>query len=245
MQRQYLRCVRMPSKWQRVNRIRLRLRFVNHPRGKSVATWVIASDFAGRIANLIQALGDIEPTDLAERASVGAEQVRRWLRNEAKPRHKALERWAKREGWRVDIFAEGGPMPASVVNSAVNNRPGEVRERGATYGVGSPTGEPVAPDGNDPMQEIRAMEATGILERGAKAADKLLNLGRLDEAVEKLWWIIGAASRELRDGGMEGGGPAPEPAPEPRRPRVASTDLSERKRKLKEAREVGDREEEE
>ena len=43
----------------------------------------------------------------------------------------------------------------------------------------------------------------------------------------------------------EENGPAPEPAPEPRRPRVASTDLSERKRKLKEARGVGDREEEE
>ena len=86
-------------------------------------------------------------------------------------------------------------MPASVVNSVVHNRPEEVRQRDATYEVGSPTGEPTAPDGNDPIQEIRAMEATGILERGAKAADKLLNLGRLDDAVTTLWRIIGAAQR--------------------------------------------------
>ena len=88
------------------------------------------------------------------------------------------------------------------------------------------------------------MEATGILERGAKAADKLLNLGRLDDAVTTLWRIIGAAQRELRDGGMEDSGPAPELAPEPRRPRVTSTDLSERKRKLKGARGMDDPEEE-
>ena len=89
-------------------------------------------------------------------------------------------------------------MPASVVNGPVIKRAGEVRERDATYEVGSPTGEPVAPEGNDPIQEIRATEATGILEKGAKAADKLLNLGRLDDAVTTLWRIIGAAQRELR-----------------------------------------------
>ena len=208
--------------------------------------WVTATNIAVRIRDLRKALsGGLTQRQLAVRAGVSGKQGSKWEKGNQVPAQPRLSSWAEREGWPITIFTEGGPMPASVVNSAVNNRPGEVRERGATYGVGSPTDEPAAPDGNDPIQEIRAMEATGILERGAKAADKLLNLGRLDEAVEKLWWIIGAASRELRDGGMEGGGPAPEPAPEPRRPRVASTDLSERKRKLKEARGVGDREEEE
>ena len=85
-----------------------------------MATWVIASDFAGRIADLIEALDDIEPVELAERASVGAEQIRRWLRDEVKPRQKTLERWAKREGWPVKIFAEGGMMPSAIVNRPVN-----------------------------------------------------------------------------------------------------------------------------
>ena len=208
--------------------------------------WVTATNIAVRIRDLRKALsGGLTQRQLAVRAGVGSKQVSKWEKGNQVPAQPRLSSWAEREGWPITIFAEDGPMPASVVNNAVNDRPGEVRERDATYGVGSPTGEPVAPDGNDPIQEIRAMEATGILERGAKAADKLLNLGRLDDAITTLWRIIRRAERELRDGGMEGNGPAPEPAPEPRRPRVTLTDLSERKRKLKEARGVDDREEEE
>ena len=137
-------------------------------------------------------------------------------------------------------------MPASIVNSAVNNRGGEVRERDATYVVGSPTGEPAAPEGTDPARETGATLAAGILADGAKRAKQLLDSGSLEDAIMTLWRIIRLAGQELRGDGMEGdGGPAPEPAPEPRRPRVALTDLSERKRKLKEARGVGDPEEEE
>ena len=57
------------------------------------------------------------------------------------------------------------------------------------------------------------------------------------------WLAFGEG--DMREDGMVGSGPPPEPAPEPRRPRVTLTDLSERKRKLKEARGVDDREEEE
>ena len=178
--------------------------------------WVTATNIAVRIRDLRKALsGGLTQRQLAVRAGVSGKQVSKWEKGNQVPAQPRLSSWAEREGWPIAIFTEGGPMPASVVNGPVIKRAGEVRERDATYEVGSPTGEPVAPEGNDPIQEIRATEATGILERGAKAADKLLNLGRLDDAVTTLWRIIGAAQRELRDGGMEDDGPASPRAPGP------------------------------
>ena len=160
-----------------------------------MTTWVLALDFAGRIADLIKALGDIEPAALAERASVGAEQVRRWLRDEVKPRHKTLERWAKREGWTVRIFAEGGPMPSTVVNSAVIKKPGRLAEEGTAYNVDA---------GMDPIRTVQVMLAIGRLESAAKAADKLLNSNLLEPAESALWDGMKDARRELRGEGLAG-----------------------------------------
>ncbi len=158
-----------------------------------MTTWVVASDFAGRIADLVEALKDIEPSALAERASVGTEQVRRWLRDEVKPRQKMLERWAKREGWPVNVFAEGGPMPSTVVNSLVNERPEKVMENGITYDADA---------GMDPIRTVQVMLAIDLMESAAKAADKLLNSNLLEPAERALWNGIEAAQRELRGEGL-------------------------------------------
>ncbi len=171
-----------------------------------MATWVLASDFKDRIADLIQALGDIEPAKLAERAGVGAEQVRRWLRgDEVKPRQKSLERWAKREGWPVGIFAEGGPMPSTVVNSAVN----KPDEKGS--------GASETPAGADSIRETRATLAAGTLALGATAASKFLDGGALDDAERTLWDAIGTAANQLK-------------GDEKRRPRVTRAEVDRRKR---------------
>ena len=205
--------------------------------------WIRATNIAERMSDLRDAMG-WDQADVAKLVDRTWQTVSDWERGLRPPPSKVLTRLAREQGWPITIFTEGGPMPASIVNSAVNNRPREVMERGATYRVGSPTGEPAAPEGTDPARETGAMLAASILADGAKRAKQLLDAGRLDDAVMTLWRIIGAAQRELRDGGMEGGGPAPEPAPEPRRPRVTSTDLAARKRKLKGARGMDDPEEE-
>ena len=81
-------------------------------------------------------------------------------------------------------------MPASVVNGPVIKQEGEVRERGAAYGVGSPTDEPAAPEGTDPYRETGAMLAASILADGGNYAKRLLDAGRLDDAIKTLWRII-------------------------------------------------------
>ena len=82
-------------------------------------------------------------------------------------------------------------------------------------------------------------------ERGSDVHQPELNRAEALEAVNRFAVELAEILRRDDQQPPEENGPAPEPAPEPRRPRVTSTDLAERKRKLKEARGVGDREEEE
>ncbi|KKL51549.1 hypothetical protein LCGC14_2294340, partial [marine sediment metagenome] len=164
-----------------------------------MTTWVLASDFKARIEDLSKALGDIEPAELAERAEVGPEQVRRWLRDEVKPRQKSLERWAKREGWPITIFTEGGPMPSSVVNKPVNNRPEEEGKN-----VPPPPAHleikaypPTIGTGPDP-RTIRATRTANLLLGTANDAKTLMASGHLDDAEQTMWRGIQGAERELR-----------------------------------------------
>ena len=205
--------------------------------------WIRATNIAERMSDLRDAMG-WDQADVAKLVDRTWQTVSDWERAVRPPPKNVLVRLAREQSWPITIFTEGGPMPASVVNGPVIKRPGEVRQPNAAYGVGSLTGKPAAPNGSDHERETGARLAAGILADGANYAKQLLDAGRLDDAIKTLWRIIRLAEGELRDGGMEGNGPAPEPAPEPRRPRVASTDLAARKRKLKGEDEADDLEEE-
>ena len=82
--------------------------------------WTRAENIADRIDDLKKALGIRHNRELAERAGVGKQQVGAWIRGQQRPSQSRLASWAKREGWPISIFEEGGPMPHLVVNGTVN-----------------------------------------------------------------------------------------------------------------------------
>ena len=84
-------------------------------------TWTIASDIADRIKNLRMLLGGgdgrpIFQEQLARRAGVRTSQVSQWERGSQRPSRNRLERWAEREGWPIEIFREGAPMPSEILS---------------------------------------------------------------------------------------------------------------------------------
>lgn len=88
--------------------------------------WEIAANFGKRIKDLRDALGGpgkpLSQEALAGRAQVNPQQISNWEGGRQRPHQKSLTRWANREGWSVDIFAEGGPMPSASVSNSVNAR---------------------------------------------------------------------------------------------------------------------------
>ena len=175
--------------------------------------WIRATNIAERMSDLRDAMG-WDQADVAKLVDRTWQTVSDWERGVRPTPRKVLARLVREQDWPIAIFTEGGPMPASIVNRPVNKRPGEVRERGATYGVGAATGNPAAPEGNDPARETGATLAAGIFADGAKRAKQLLDSGSLEDAIMTLWRIIRLAGQELRGDGMGEGGPAPEPAPD-------------------------------
>jgi transcriptional regulator with XRE-family HTH domain len=79
-------------------------------------SWPLASDIAGRIRRIREALGapgePLSQSELARRAGVRASQVSQWERGAQRPSRSRLERWADREGWPIAVFQEGGPLPS-------------------------------------------------------------------------------------------------------------------------------------
>ena len=79
----------------------------------------VASDIAERIRDLRETLGRGEgpllQEDLARRAGVRASQVSQWERGAQRPSRSRLERWAEREGWPLEMFQEGAPMPSTLL----------------------------------------------------------------------------------------------------------------------------------
>ena len=76
----------------------------------------VASDLADRLHDLWEALGRPQWKSLAIRAGVHPQQLKQWrLQQGQRPPWRRLESWAQREGWPPAIFAEGGPMPSTVV----------------------------------------------------------------------------------------------------------------------------------
>lgn len=91
--------------------------------------WVVAADIAERIEDLRVALG-LTQRGLAKRAGVRAPQLSNWIRKVQRPPKSRLESWATREGWSIEIFAEGGPMPSTVVNRPLTARSRQKRGNG-------------------------------------------------------------------------------------------------------------------
>ena len=84
--------------------------------------WTVASDIAERIRNLRELLGGgtgkpMLQEELARRAGVRTSQVSQWERGAQSPSKSRLERWAEREGWPIEIFQDGTPMPAEVLSA--------------------------------------------------------------------------------------------------------------------------------
>lgn len=81
--------------------------------------FTVASNIAERIRDLRETLGrgdgPLLQEDLARRAGVRASQVSQWERGAQRPSRSRLERWAEREGWPVEIFEEGAPMPGEIL----------------------------------------------------------------------------------------------------------------------------------
>lgn len=100
--------------------------------------WTIATDIAERIKDLRKVLQSkpdkkLPQEELGMRAGVRPSQVSQWERGVQQPSRSRLERWAEREGWPVDIFAEGGPKPSEVLSPTVNGTPAE--SDSGNYGI--------------------------------------------------------------------------------------------------------------
>lgn len=107
-------------------------------------TWTVASNIADRVKNLREFLGGgsgrpVIQEELAKRAGVRTSQISQWERGAQRPSRNRLERWAEREGWPVEMFQEGAPMPATVLAPSVS---GETPLRAGRAGAGSPAMDP-------------------------------------------------------------------------------------------------------
>ena len=107
-------------------------------------TWTVASNIADRVKNLREFLGGgsgrpVIQEELAKRAGVRTSQISQWERGAQRPSRSRLERWAEREGWPVEMFQEGSPMPATVLAPSVS---GETPLPAGRAGAGLPTTDP-------------------------------------------------------------------------------------------------------
>lgn len=80
-------------------------------------------ELPSRLADLQRAL-ELTDADFAALFKRQRNQAGAWRRGEQLPRWSLLEMVAQEQGWPVEIFQDGGPKPASVLNLAVNARPG-------------------------------------------------------------------------------------------------------------------------
>lgn len=76
--------------------------------------WEVANAIAARLGDLRDVLETTQAA-LAIRAGVQSKQFSAWMTGRQRPPKTRLETWAKREGWPLEIFAEGGPMPSDVI----------------------------------------------------------------------------------------------------------------------------------
>jgi transcriptional regulator with XRE-family HTH domain len=89
--------------------------------------WKVARNIGKRIKDLREAMGWTQG-ELGDQAGVAWTQVSAWENGHARPPRGRLERLAERNGWPVEIFADGGPSPKTAVSGSLM-----VREPGASY----------------------------------------------------------------------------------------------------------------
>jgi transcriptional regulator with XRE-family HTH domain len=101
--------------------------------------WAVASDIGNRIVELRDVLG-IDGKELAESAGVLPSQLSVWIHGPQRPPRSRLDAWAKREGWPVEIFAEGGAMPSAVASRLRGSRSLRLAVSEPAAGYGAPRG---------------------------------------------------------------------------------------------------------
>lgn len=84
----------------------------------------VARDIHARLAELRELLGESQEV-FALRFARGWKQVSAWENQRQAPPPSVLAWAASRNGWPVEIFAKGGPMPKAVINAP--KRPVEPR----------------------------------------------------------------------------------------------------------------------
>lgn len=77
-------------------------------------TLELASDIGHRIADLRSALGWTQRA-FGKKLGRGYKQVIEWEKGRREPPRTGLEELAVAEGWPIEIFTEGGPMPSDVL----------------------------------------------------------------------------------------------------------------------------------
>ena len=179
--------------------------------------WIRAENIAERMSDLRDATGWSQ-ADLGERVDRVWQTVSDWERGERPPPRRVLVRLAREQGWDIEIFTEGGPMPSTVVNKPVNNRSEEEGKN-----VPPPPAHleikaypPTIGTGPDP-RTVRARRTADLLLGTANDAKTLMASGHLDDAEQTMWRGIQGAERELR-------------GDEKRRPRVTRAEVDRRKR---------------
>lgn len=102
---------------------------------RATSKLVVASDIISRLRDLKTAL-KASQAELARRAGVGPQAFSAWMTGKSPPPRIRLSTWAEREGWPLEIFLEGGPMPSTVLRPAPKGTVRTdrvIREKGAPY----------------------------------------------------------------------------------------------------------------
>lgn len=141
----------------------------------------MASDIAVRLRELLTICG-WNQMQMAGRAGVRPAQVGMWLAETQRPAKSRLAAWARREGWPVEIFAEGGPMPSTLVN-----RRSEARPPGAPARMGAGRRrEDIELRAESKRKDAARLDVIGRLIRAYRDAGHAPGPGTLDEWLEIL-----------------------------------------------------------
>lgn len=95
--------------------------------------WVMAENIAERLKDLrVVVLGRETQRIFGERFGRAWKQAGIWERGESRPSPSTIELAARKNGWPLSIFSEGGPMPSELLGKGKET--GLVRESVARYG---------------------------------------------------------------------------------------------------------------
>ena len=81
----------------------------------------LAGDFGKRVADLRHTLRETQAA-FASRWLVGGKQISVWEHGGQAPALRKVQAVAAQQGWDMAMFAEGGPMPSTLVNRPLTGR---------------------------------------------------------------------------------------------------------------------------